>query len=165
MKVMETDIPIGERESSRASLNGKPNTPRQSLFMLMLFCSPFAGGGIALAVYFSMRSKTASYEWSGYGCTRQCDLGDVNYVLEARLESYKVPGSAAAFSDWTEDASMYARTWVGTSGSFCNNNDDGSSGPLGPCLTANPGQTLTVKVKNKLDNGMTLLGQRGGAGP
>jgi hypothetical protein len=38
---------------------------------------------------------------------------------------------------------------------------DGSTGPIGPCLAVNPGQTLTVQVKNKMDEGMERLGQKG----
>ena len=38
---------------------------------------------------------------------------------------------------------------------------DGSTGPMGPCLAVNPGQTLTVQVKNRMDEGMKKLGQTG----
>jgi FtsP/CotA-like multicopper oxidase with cupredoxin domain len=36
---------------------------------------------------------------------------------------------------------------------------DGTEGPLGPCLTANPGQTMNIKVINNMKDGMEILKQ------
>jgi hypothetical protein len=41
---------------------------------------------------------------------------------------------------------------------FCND-DDGTKGPLGPCLTVNPGQRLYIKVINDMKSGMDRLEQ------
>jgi FtsP/CotA-like multicopper oxidase with cupredoxin domain len=87
----------------------------------------------------------------------------VHFEIEARLESYGVPGSAAA-GDFNGDIGMFTRTFVGTQGSFCSLSDDapaydGSTGPLGPCLQVEPGQTMTIKLVNRLENGMSHLQQ------
>ena len=36
---------------------------------------------------------------------------------------------------------------------------DGTEGPLGPCLTVNPGQTMYLKVMNNMKDGMEILQQ------
>lgn len=121
---------------------------------------------------------------SGYGpCAMK---GDVHFDIEARFETYPVPGSANAMADRQNrkssdqksrklkgvessnadgDISMYTRTWVGTSGPFCDMSTsstggyDGSAGPIGPCIQVKPGQTMTIQVTNKLEHGMTALKQ------
>lgn len=104
---------------------------------------------------------TAGYKWSGYLVGEEhCAQGDVNYVLEARIETYVLRGSTGARSNWTQDVSMKTRTFVGVSGPFCDDND-GTGGPLGPCLQVNPGQTLSILVKIRLDDGMSIFKQRG----
>jgi FtsP/CotA-like multicopper oxidase with cupredoxin domain len=108
----------------------------------------------------------AGYEWSGFGCDRNCSKGDVNYIIQARLEQYTMPRSAdAAPGLWNSTAAMFTRTFVGASGGpYCRGENgepyDGSSGPLGPCLTVRPGQTMTIRVENRMDGGMGALGQR-----
>eukprot|EP00665_Eupelagonemidae_sp_cell47_P011946 gene11945-4477_t len=116
------------------------------------------------------------FMWSGFGVSDDdCASGDVNYVLEARIEKYPLANSAGLVDcgppdcDPEEDAYMYTRTWVGVkdkSSPFCELSEgegpyDGSTGPMGPCLAVNPGQTLTVQVKNRMDEGMKKLGQTG----
>lgn len=121
---------------------------------------------------------------SGYG---PCEMkGDVHFEIEARLEEYQIPGSAKGISNRKKrksrsskshslqgqiadgnDISMYTRTWVGTSGPFCDMSSDstggydGSAGPIGPCLQVRPGQTMTVQVTNNLKKGMQQLKQVG----
>jgi hypothetical protein len=162
-----------EVDSSREKAGKSPSAYRLTpALCLLLLCSATASVGLTVALVFGLRHSIPpppppySYEWSGFGCDRQCARGDVNFVMEARLKTYKLPGSGAkGQADTPEDASMYTRTWVGTEGPFCELGSgtgayDGSSGPVGPCLTANPGQMLTIRIVNQLDRGMELLRQR-----
>eukprot|EP00978_Attheya_sp_CCMP212_P003455 scaffold7147_cov90-Attheya_sp.AAC.1 len=104
-------------------------------------------------------------EGSGFGCDNPCNDGDVNYVIRASLETYTIKGTknrdAAGFPPG-EDVKAFTRTFTGVnqpgSSPFCNN-DDGTTGPLNPCLTVNPGQKLRIKVINDMENGMTILKQ------
>jgi hypothetical protein len=105
------------------------------------------------------------YLWSGFGESRQCNAANYghanaassDYEVEANLVSYRVPGL-------TPNERTYTRSWVGASGTFCNGDDgqpyDGSTGPLGPCLQVDPGQYLTVRVKNNLNDGTSALRQQ-----
>jgi FtsP/CotA-like multicopper oxidase with cupredoxin domain len=111
------------------------------------------------------------FMFSGYGCDRSCDQGDVNYEIEARLETFTVSGATADAvqggppdSPWTGDASAFTRTFVGRKGPFCDGND-GTEGMVGPCLQVKPGQLLTVKLINNMDNGMQLLDQQKASKP
>jgi hypothetical protein len=124
----------------------------------------------------SPQFASGRYDWSGYGVSSgDCARGDVNFEIEARIATYELPGSGAAHTQFgapwaaSETASMYTRTWVGKSGPFCHGGltdlrhptpYDGTAGPLGPCLTVNPGQVITIHVANKMDGGMTTFGQR-----
>ena len=57
---------------------------------------------------------------------------------------------------------MLTRTFVGNQGlssPFCLGND-GESGPMGPCLQVKPGQTMKIKVVNRMDDGMKIFNQR-----
>lgn len=96
---------------------------------------------------------------SGYGCDNTCDGGDVNYVIRASLEVYKIKGSSKS-RDFDADASAFTRTFKGDSVSspFCYGMS-GTDGPLGPCLTVNPNQTIYIKIINDMDNGTALLKQ------
>jgi hypothetical protein len=100
---------------------------------------------------------------SGFGCDNACDGGDVNYVVEATIAAYAVPGSGASeYSKSGSEMSMLTRTFVGVaneSSPFCLGGGDGSTGPLGPCLTVNPGQQMKIKIINNMDNGMERLRQ------
>lgn len=100
---------------------------------------------------------------SGYGCDNPCDSGDVHYTIEATLATYPVPGSQnTSLSLNGKELSMFTRTFVGVvdqSSPFCMNGYNGSTGPLGPCLIVNPGQTMTVKIINNIQNGMQALHQ------
>ena len=106
---------------------------------------------------------------SGYGCNNPCNDGDVNYVVRASLETYDLPSTFAGpipgFDTTTPNAtvSMLTRTFVGDKNEslseFCYEGDDGTSGPLGPCLTVRPGQTMKIKVVNDMKDGMTKLKQ------
>jgi hypothetical protein len=123
---------------------------KASLFLLLTAIAPARGLGPG---------------GTGYGCDLPCDGGDVNYEIIAKLETYPLPNSAnsdPAFGG--EDASMLTRTFVGKSGPFCSPDGsgspfDGKDGPMGPCLTVNPGQTMTIKVFNDMDGGMERLRQ------
>jgi hypothetical protein len=91
---------------------------------------------------------------SGYGCDRVCNDADVNYVIRASLETYMVPNtrSTTLSSDGKQDVSMFTFTGIANESSpFCRN-DDGTTGPLGPCLTVNPGHSLKIKVINDMNN-------------
>ena len=142
-------------------------TPRSRC---IFFCGTLVAVAVSGAAIFAWAESRGGpldpgYLWSGYGCTLDCGRGDVNYELDARLERYVLPGSAnAAPGQWSEEAAMYTRTFVGTSGPFCAGEDgrayNGSTGPIGPCLTVNPGQRITIRVHNLLDHGMAKLSQR-----
>lgn len=117
------------------------------------------------------------YPGSGYGCDRKCDDGDVNYVIRASLETYAIPGtetlgtvnvsddSDVDFIKTSANAtiSMFTRTFTGvaneSTSSFCFGGDDGTNGPLAPCLQVLPGQKMKIKVINYMADGMTLLKQ------
>ena len=124
---------------------------------------------LVLSWYYVWRSETTvspdeGYLWSGYGCDVECARGDVNYEIEARLATYTLAGGGAAPGFTAgQDPTMYTRTFVGTSGTFCSGPDglpyDGSTGPLGPCLQVQPGQTLTIKLVNKMEGGMAAMEQ------
>lgn len=101
---------------------------------------------------------------SGYGCDNPCNDGDVNYIIEASLQTYTISGSNSIpdYANGKQDLSMFTRTFTGSAESktpFCRNNDDGTTGPLGPCLTVNPGQLMKVKLINNMDKGMEQLRQ------
>jgi hypothetical protein len=100
---------------------------------------------------------------SGYGCDNSCDGADVNYVVEATLATYRVPGSRRSeYSKNRRVMSMLTRTFVGlanVSSPFCFGGADGTTGPLGPCLTVNPGQQMKIKIVNNMDRGMEVLRQ------
>jgi len=103
---------------------------------------------------------------SGYGCDNPCSSGDVNYVIRAHLKEYAIAGSRNAPGFVTTDpgnvdVTMFTRTFEGdkaVSSPFCFD-DDGTSGPLNPCLTVAPNQTLNIKVINEMVNGIELLFQ------
>ena len=100
---------------------------------------------------------------SGYGCDNPCNDGDVNYVIEASLQTYTVPGSkmAPSIANGKDDLSMFTRTFTGGADSksaFCKDYD-GTTGPLGPCITVNPGQQMKIKLVNNMDHGTSLLHQ------
>lgn len=101
---------------------------------------------------------------SGYGCDRTCDGGDVNYVIRASLETYEIKGTGkAGFETEGIDVSAFTRTFTGIadkSSPFCNGGDDGTTGPLGPCMTVNPGQKLYIRIVNDMDDGMERLKQQ-----
>ena len=62
---------------------------------------------------------------SGYGCDNPCDGGDVNYVMEAKLQSYTIKGSKdieGLGDTGGNDVQMFTRTFVGDasqSSPFC----------------------------------------------
>ena len=97
---------------------GTKRTPCLLISFLVLLLGSLAAVWVVVAARKTDSAELGySYEWSGYGCGRQCDLGDNNYVLEARLGTYSMPGSGNNPNvEWTSDASMYTRTWVGTEG-------------------------------------------------
>ena len=101
---------------------------------------------------------------SGYGCSTQCNAGgSVHYTLEVKLDTYTIPGSKnSTLSQNGNDLKMFTRTFVGVtdeSSPFCMNGYNGSTGPLGPCLQVNPGQRMTIKIINNIQNGMEALQQ------
>lgn len=97
---------------------------------------------------------------SGYGCDNPCDGGDVNYVIRASIETYTIAGSGKneLFGSNGEDIQTRVRTFTGEGSPFCLD-DDGTTGPLAPCLAVNPGQTLKVKLINEMDSGMETFNQ------
>lgn len=100
---------------------------------------------------------------SGYGCGRPCDTeADVHYTIEAVIRTYEIPGTENSASFNHTRSKVKLRTFVGdanVSSKFCDGDDDGRSGPLGPCLSVNPGQRLKIKLVNKLNGGMETLHQ------
>jgi hypothetical protein len=127
-------------------------------------------GFILKVTFFTTTAKSAwvgpfpdGVPGSGYGCDNACDGADVNYVVEATLATYRVPGSRKSeFSKGRRVMSMLTRTFVGRanlSSPFCFDGEDGTTGPLGPCLTVNPGQRMKVKIVNSMDDGMQRLRQ------
>lgn len=150
-----------------AAINSDVTKRRRSTARPCLICLGVAlcAWGVVSIALMDIKANQG-YLWSGFGCSRECGRADVNFVMEARLERYTLPGSAdAAPGMWRLEASTYTRTFVGVSGPFCAGEDgrpyDGSAGPIGPCLTVNPGQTISIRIENKLDGGMATLGQRG----
>lgn len=101
---------------------------------------------------------------TGYGCDNACNFGDVNYVVEAQIRTYTVPGSAKLGLDGENDIALKVRTFEAGDGSssMCeiDHKEDGKRGPLGPCMQVNPGQILNVKLVNNLVNGMQEFNQR-----
>jgi hypothetical protein len=62
---------------------------------------------------------------SGYGCDNPCNGGDVNYVMEAKLQSYTIKGSKnLGLGKSGNDVKMFTRTFEGIasqSSPFCMN--------------------------------------------
>jgi len=144
-----------------------------------------------LAVVLGLQAA-AQIPGSGYGCDLPCNTADVNYVLEATIDTYKVPGSRRmgdmAFEVdggglhetpaenenssvvnlvWgpgsrpsTNHSDFYVRSRVfvdgGSESPHCFG-DNGTSGILGPCLQVSPGQSLMIKLVNKMADGMKTL--------
>uniref|UniRef100_A0A7S2S7Z0 Plastocyanin-like domain-containing protein n=1 Tax=Mucochytrium quahogii TaxID=96639 RepID=A0A7S2S7Z0_9STRA len=99
----------------------------------------------------------------GYGCHKKCDHGDVHYTIDVGLQGYDLEGN---FSEviGTEKLKYFVRSFQGgynRNGEYCMNNYNGSTGPLGPCLTVNPGQTISIRLVNKIPrDGMHILGDK-----
>eukprot|EP00584_Thalassiosira_punctigera_P012779 CAMPEP_0172548702 /NCGR_PEP_ID=MMETSP1067-20121228/17933_1 /TAXON_ID=265564 ORGANISM="Thalassiosira punctigera, Strain Tpunct2005C2" /NCGR_SAMPLE_ID=MMETSP1067 /ASSEMBLY_ACC=CAM_ASM_000444 /LENGTH=814 /DNA_ID=CAMNT_0013335957 /DNA_START=115 /DNA_END=2559 /DNA_ORIENTATION=+ len=118
-----------------------------------------------------VRSFPDGVPGSGYGCDRTCggpdDDADVYYTIRASLETYQVPGSEG-ITGFPADrqpgpVSMFTRTFTGVpeeSSPFCADGDDGTTGPLGPCMQVKPGQRVKIRVVNDMNDGMTILKQR-----
>ena len=103
---------------------------------------------------------------SGYGCSRPCDQGDVNYVLRATIAHHPIKNSRSFLNpetqqpEWGEDVAFHSRTYMdgGSTSAFCDETaqSDGSN-MLGPCLRVEPGQTMMIKVINDMANGSVAL--------
>ena len=115
-----------------------------AVFVLMFLTAVF----VLMYIYVWKGSDSSSdtieengFDWSGYGCKRNCARGNNNFEIEAGLRTYTIPNAGAFPNADTGNiplpkgaaADIYTRTFVGTSGNFCQNYD-GSGGPLGPCL-------------------------------
>jgi FtsP/CotA-like multicopper oxidase with cupredoxin domain len=136
----------------------KPTMTSKSMQLLLL--ALVAGSALSANITGSFEKGVPD---SGYGCANECNDADVNYVIRASLKTYTIKGAnnAPGFPDG-EMVKTFTRTFEGVeseSSPFCNEGDDGTTGPLAPCLTVNPGQTLKIKVMNDMENGMTLLKQ------
>ncbi|KAL3895256.1 MAG: hypothetical protein SGARI_007503, partial [Bacillariaceae sp.] len=127
---------------------------------------------LAISVMMGVSSTTASVvkgpypdgvPGSGFGCDNSCNSGDVNYVIKAKLAEYTVSGSSeSTLSSDGEDVGMFTRTFEGVpelSSPFCQDGYDGTEGPIGPCITVNPGQTMNIKIVNDMKDGMEVLQQ------
>jgi FtsP/CotA-like multicopper oxidase with cupredoxin domain len=105
---------------------------------------------------------------SGYGCDNPCNTGDKNYVVHAEINTYTMKNSGHVhnpqpLSPDGQDIAYQTRTFVGQSelsSPFCLNGYNGTTGPLGPCLSVNPGETLMFKMINKMNNGMNTTFQQ-----
>ena len=110
----------------------------------------------------------SGYLWSGYGCDRQCDLADINYEIEASLQTYSISGATADFMNsnipgggtinFEGDALAFTRTFTGVKGDFCESGN-GTAGPMGPCLKFVPGKTVSVRLVNNIVNGTRRFNQ------
>ena len=86
--------------------------------------------------------------------------------MRASLENYVLKGSenAPGFPDKNPSdgpVGMFTRTFTGIrseSSQFCND-DDGTTGPLGPCLLVKPGQKVKIRLVNDMEDGMSKLMQ------
>ncbi|GKY96574.1 hypothetical protein MPSEU_000617000 [Mayamaea pseudoterrestris] len=104
---------------------------------------------------------------SGYGCENKCNSGDKNYVIYAKIRTYNMVNSGQvdtpqSLSPDGNDIAYMTRTFIGkpsASSPFCQNGYDGTTGPLGPCLSVNPGETMNVKIINKMDDGVDTFSQ------
>jgi hypothetical protein len=102
---------------------------------------------------------------SGFGCNKTCNSGNVNCVIQAKIATYDIPGSGKSRLGVNgQDVKMFTRTFEGVpklSSPFCQDGYDGTSGPLGPCITVNPGQTMNIKIVNYMKDGMEILHRQG----
>ena len=106
---------------------------------------------------------------SGYGCDNTCgadeDDTDAVYTIRASLEKYTLGGKSDSIPGLEgSKAGMFTRTFTGTrhatkSKPFCYGDDDGTTGPLAPCLRVFPGQRVKIRLINDMENGMERLNQ------
>ena len=114
---------------------------------------------------------------SGYGCDRKCGGPDddekefdVSYTIRATLQTYTIRGTDKGMHTFPNGTlvddvpvSMFTRTFEGvasvSSSKFCSHDDDGTTGPLGPCLQVLPGDKIKLRLINDMDHGMEALHQ------
>eukprot|EP00122_Pirum_gemmata_P021818 Pgem_evm1s20309 len=145
---------------------------KSSLNNLLLFSSLYLG---TTSLPTTTTSNGDGIVGSGYGCNNPCDNSDVNYVIEAVIRDYPVKGyTVKPDLDGKQkpktqplqnsDVRLVVRTFVGgkeTKSKYCDLMDgyDGQEGFVGPCLQVLPGQSMSIKLINKLDNGMEIFNQ------
>jgi len=104
---------------------------------------------------------------TGYGCDNPCNGGDRNYHITVEPRKFTVPGSKTIDAAYPgiplserEDLSYYTRSFVGAPHPdpqhYCANMT-GDGGVFGPCLSVAPGETMFIKVENKLGDAMSLF--------
>ena len=140
--------------------------------MKLSLSSAFLGslllGSARAASFFGDGPFPAGIPGSGYGCDLPCNTGDKNYVIHAKIATYNLANSGLVdnpqkLSPNSNDIAYKTRTFVGDadlSDPFCQGDDDGSNGVLGPCLSVNPGEIMNIKIINNFGNGMSKFGQR-----
>ena len=106
---------------------------------------------------------------SGYGCDNTCgadeDDTDAVYTIRASLERYALGGKSDSIPGLEGSrAGMFTRTFTGIrhankSTPFCYGDDDGTTGPLAPCLRVLPGQRVKIRLVNDMVDGVERLSQ------
>lgn len=94
----------------------------------------------------------------------------MSYTIRATLQTYTIRGTDKGMHTFPNGTlvddvpvSMFTRTFEGvasaSSSKFCSHDDDGTTGPLGPCLQVLPGDKIKLRLINDMDHGMEALHQ------